>query len=117
VTPDPASVTPMAADIYAFGAMAFEVFTGMPLFDGQDEMALVTQHVSHDGWPSRLARLGRRPRTADLAVVLAACLRHDPRARPSATAVRDALLPIVPRLADEPWPVSLDRPSVRPKTA
>lgn len=117
VTPDPASVTPMAADIYAFGAMAFEVLTGFPLFDGQDEMALVTQHVSHDGWPSRLAKLGRRTRTADLAVVLAACLRHDPRARPTATAVREALAPMASRLTDEPWPMSLERATDRPKSA
>jgi eukaryotic-like serine/threonine-protein kinase len=107
----------MAADIYAFGSMAFEVLTGFPLFDGQDEMALVTQHVSHDGWPSRLAKLGRWTRTADLSVVLAACLRHDPRARPTATAVRTALAPIAERLAGEAWPISLDRVSERPKSA
>jgi hypothetical protein len=117
VTPDPRNVTPMAADIYAFGSMAFEVLAGQPLFDGHDEMALVTQHVSHDGWPPRLARLGRSARTADLAVVLAACLRHDPRARPMASAIREALEPIAKRLAAEPWPLAVDRVSERPQSA
>ena len=117
VTPDPARVTPMAADIYAFGAMAFEILTGHLLFDGQDEMALVTQHVSHDGWPARLAKLGRRARTAELAVVLAACLRHDPQARPTVAAVREALGPIAERLSQESWPISSEKISERPKSA
>jgi serine/threonine protein kinase len=117
VTPDPSHVTPMAADIYAFGSMAFEILTGQPLFDGHDEMALVTQHVSHDGWPARLTKLGRRTRTAELAVVLAACLRHDPQARPTAAAVREALESIAERLSHESWPISIERVSERPKSA
>ena len=117
VAPDLSAATPMAADIYAFGSMAFEVLTGIPLFDGLDEMALVTAHVSHDGWPERLAKFGRQTRTAELAVVLAACLRHDPRARPTVAAVRQALVSVTGRLASEPWPMSLDRFSERPKSA
>ncbi len=117
VAPDLSSATPMAADIYAFGSMAFEVLTGTPLFDGADEMALVTAHVSHDGWPDRLAKLGRQPRTAELAVVLAACLRHDPRARPPVAAVRQALSAVVERLKTEPWPLTMDRNAEEPKSA
>lgn len=117
VCPDPSRATPMAADIYAFGSMAFEVLTGAPLFDGADEMALVTQHVSHDGWPDRLVELARRPRTADLAIVLAACLRHDPRARPTVQAVRRAIREVGQRLTDEPWPLALREGSDRSKSA
>jgi eukaryotic-like serine/threonine-protein kinase len=117
VAPDPSSVTPMAADVYAFGSMAFEVLTGIPLFDGADEMALVTQHVSHDGWPERLAKLGRRARTSEMAVVLAACLRHDGRARPSVSAVRQALCAVAGGLKGEPWPMSLEEVAERPKSA
>lgn len=116
VSPDPNSVTPMAADIYAFGAMAFEVLTGVPLFDGPDEMALVTQHVSHDGWPERLARLGREKRTADAAVVLAACLRHDSRLRPAVGALRQALAGVADRFSAHPWPLPLDATSLQSKT-
>lgn len=117
VAPDLNSATPMTADVYAFGSMAFEVLTGIPLFDGADEMALVTAHVSHDGWPERLAKLGRQVRTAELAVVLAACLRHDPRARPSVSAVRQALAAVAPRLRTDAWPMSLEQISERPKSA
>jgi hypothetical protein len=117
VTPDPSQVTPMAADVYAFGAMSFEILTGQLLFDGQDEMALVTQHVSHDGWPARLAKLGRRAHFVDLAVVLAACLRHDPLARPTVSAIRDALGPIAIRLEGESWPITAERTSERAKSA
>ncbi|MGE5785883.1 MAG: serine/threonine-protein kinase [Myxococcales bacterium] len=117
VCPDPDSATPMAADVYAFGSMAFEVLTCMPLFDGSDEMALVTQHVSHDGWPERLIRLARRVRTSDLAIVLAACLRHDPRARPTISAVRRAMAEVGKRLKDEPWPVALQEDSERTQSA
>ena len=117
VTPNPQAVTPMAADIYAFGSMAFEVLTGQPLFDGHDEMALVTQHVSHDGWPPRLAKLARVAHTAEFSVVLAACLRHDPQARPGAAAVRDALIPIASRLSTCAWPLSLDSASEHAQSA
>lgn len=107
VCPDPNSASPMAADVYAFGSMAFEVLTGVPLFDGADEMALVTQHVSHDGWPDRLVELARRPPAADLAIVLAACLRHDPRARPAVPAIRRAMREVGHKLKDEPWPFAM----------
>jgi eukaryotic-like serine/threonine-protein kinase len=117
VAPDIGSSTPMAADVYAFGSMAVEVLTGQPLFDGVDEMALVTQHVSHDGWPERLAKLGRRSRTAEVAVVFAACLRHDSRDRPTVKAVRQALSAVAEGLKGERWPLSLDEASQRPKSA
>ncbi len=118
VTPDPQAVTAAAADIYAFGSMAFEVLAAQPLLDGVDEMALVSQHVSHDGWPDKLARLGRIVQYAELTVILAACLRHDPRARPTALEVRDALTPIATRLAAAEWPLSLERnASQRPRSA
>jgi eukaryotic-like serine/threonine-protein kinase len=117
VAPDLGSATPMAADVYAFGSMAFEVLTGLPLFDGVDEMALVTQHVSHDGWPERLAKLGRRARTAEVAVVFAACLRHDSRDRPTVKAVRQALSAAAERLKADAWPLLLDDVSERPKSA
>lgn len=117
VSPDPGSNSPMAADVYAFGSMAFEVLTGIPLFDGPDEMALVTQHVSHDGWPDRMAKLGRIKRSADVAVILAACLRHDARARPTVGALRQALTALAERNKAETWPLLLDESTPQPKSA
>ncbi len=112
-----ATASPMAADIYAFGSMAFEVLTAQPLFDGMDEMSLVTAHVSHDGWPEKLARFGSNPQTAELAIVLAACLRHDPAARPTAGETRAAIDALAPRMLDNSWPLPITQPSQQPLTA
>lgn len=117
VLDDATTASPMAADIYAFGSMAFEVLTAQPLFDGMDEMSLVTAHVSHDGWPEKLARFGSNPRNAELAIVLAACLRHDPAARPSAGETRAAIDSLAPRMLDNPWPLPIIQPSQQPLTA
>lgn len=117
VTPEPSAAAPPAADVYAFGSLAFEVFTSQPLFDGPDEMALVTQHVSHDGWPDRLARYAHHPLTAELASVLAACLRHDPRHRPAVSALRQALSELKPKLSDAAWPLICERASRHSQSA
>lgn len=105
VLEDTSTANPTTADIYAFGSMAFEVLTGQALFDGIDEMSLVTAHVTHDGWPEKLARLGSNPRYAELAIVLAACLRHNPLARPSAADARSALEALRTTMADLSWPL------------
>ena len=102
---DNSKANPTTADIYAFGSMAFEVLTGQPLFDGMDEMSLVTAHVTHDGWPEKLARLGSDPRYADLSIVLAACLRHNATARPNAAEARVALQALEPAMAALSWPL------------
>ena len=107
----------MTADIYAFGSMAFEVLTGQPLFDGMDEMSLVTAHVTHDGWPEKLALLATNPLNADLAIVLAACLRHNPGARPTAAEARAALDALAHGMADLSWPLAITHASQRPMTA
>jgi len=117
VLSDPAAATPMAADLYAFGSMAFEMLTAQPLFDGMDEMALVTAHVSHDGWPDKLARFVSDARYTELAIILAACLRHDPQARPTAAETRAALDALAPRFDDSTWPLPLAKSSQQTLTA
>ena len=117
VLQDASTATPMAADMYAFGSMAFEVLTAQPLFDGMDEMSLVTAHVSHDGWPEKLARFASNPKNAELAIILAACLRHAPGQRPSASATREALAALAARMPDTPWPLPITQPSQQPLTA
>ncbi|MCC6216762.1 MAG: serine/threonine protein kinase [Polyangiaceae bacterium] len=99
--------SPPAADLYAFASTAFELLTGQQLFQGADEMELMSQHLGHDGWPERLERLATRPEQADLAVVLAACLRHDPRERPRADETRPALAAAARRVAGSTWPLAL----------
>lgn len=107
VAPDDHDPSPLPADIYALACMAFELLTTRNLFDAEDEMTLATHQVSHDGWPERLTALARGPDYAQLAVVLAACLRRDPRDRPAASEVRSAFAKLRDELADSTWPVPL----------
>lgn len=99
------SPSPLAADVYAFACMAFEVLTGKPLFDASDETAILSLHLAHDGWPDELVSLGKLPDLADVAVVLAACLRRDARARPDVGEVRKALAQAGRKLVRASWPL------------
>jgi hypothetical protein len=103
-------LSPLPADIYAFACMAYETLTGELLFEAEDETAILSLHVMHDGWPDRLARFAQIPEYRDLAMVLAACLRQDPRKRPTVRQARTALAKASKNLHDRPWPLSLDRP-------
>ncbi|WP_437681350.1 protein kinase domain-containing protein [Sorangium sp. So ce131] len=105
VLPQGAVPTPLTADIYSFGCLAYEVLTGKTLFDAPTEVALITAHVTHDGLPAPLKRLADNPRTADIAGFLFACLRHDPRARATASSLREMLLRLTGQLADLRWPL------------
>lgn len=87
----PSDGTPMAADLYAVGCLAYEMITGRPLFHGSSERAIVEQHRTHDGDPAALLELRKEERTAPLAGVIAACLCRDPAQRASATQLRKAL--------------------------
>lgn len=95
--------SPMAADVYAFGALAYEVFTGRTLFDADSEVAVIGKHLIHDGHPSELDRLAHvRP----LVELLEHTLRHDPRKRWSVSQVRAALRAIGKVAGDFPWPLA-----------
>jgi hypothetical protein len=102
--------SPLPADIYAFACMAYEALTAQLLFDAEDESSILSLHVAHDGWPDRLAEFAQIPEYSELALVLAACLRQDPRKRPTAKQARDALSRTSKPLRDRPWPLSLERP-------
>jgi hypothetical protein len=89
--------------------MAYELLTASLLFEATDEVALMSAQVSHDGWPDKLRKFGAFPEFAELSVILAACLRRDPRQRPTAAETRVALASIAPRLAHVPWPLTPGR--------
>ena len=57
---DGAKPTAQAADVYAFGCLAFETLTGWTLFDADSEIQQVAMHLSHDGLPGPVARCSRR---------------------------------------------------------
>jgi hypothetical protein len=109
VVPPDHTPSPAGTDMYAFACVAFELLTGQLLFDADDETALMSQQVAHDGWPPKLARLAGTAGLRELGVILAACLRRDPRDRPDAAATRNALAALRPRLEGLPWPLSLRR--------
>ncbi|MGK4005531.1 protein kinase [Sorangium sp. So ce1036] len=108
VVPPGATPTPLTADIYSFGCLAYEVLTGRTLFDAPTEVALITAHVTHDGLPAPVKRLADHPRTADIAAFLFACLRHNPQDRATASSLREMLLRLTGQLADLRWPLDLD---------
>jgi eukaryotic-like serine/threonine-protein kinase len=119
VYPENYTPTAIPADMYAFACTAYELLCSQLLFDGPDEMAIMTQHVGHDGWPPALVKLSQVPGFKDVAVVLAACLRRDPRARPSAAATRSALKAAAEKehLAKTAWPVRPEYRSNQNKSA
>lgn len=114
VVPDGATTTAPPADLYAFGCMAYELLTGEALFESEDELTLVAAHVSHDGWPDKLAQLGEHPTYSRFARALGMCLRRDPRMRPSVGELRRILAQEAPRVSQATWPL---RHTVHSQTA
>ena len=57
-----------ATDVYAYCCLAYELFTGRTLFDGQTLPALIGSHLSHNGTPPALGRLRNDRRLAPLAL-------------------------------------------------
>ena len=100
-----AGVSPAKADIYAFGCVAFETLTGGVLFDAETEIAQVSLHVAHDGFPLALRMLAKAITFPSLSELLFSTLRRSPRDRPTAAAVRKELARIAPELARLPWPL------------
>lgn len=107
VVPDGVTPSPLAADIYSFGCLVYEVLTGNVLFDADDEIALVARHVSHDGWPPELQALSGLPGLERLAKLIGSCLRHDGRNRPTAGQLREQLTPALLPLSEAEWPLDL----------
>jgi hypothetical protein len=106
---------PQGADIYAFGCLAYELLAAETLFQAEGETAILSLHVQHDGWPERVARLGRDSVLADLGKFIASCLRRDPRQRPNAAQARAALGPLAKKYKNVPWPLPL--PAARAQRA
>lgn len=102
---DPTKLSPLPADIYAFGCVAFEVLTSRTLFEAPTEMALIAAHVHHDGRPPGIVSLAGDRRTAPVAELLYHCLRRDPRDRVTIGAVREGLADLRERLGGAPWPL------------
>jgi hypothetical protein len=104
VTTDGHAPTPMAADIYSFGCVAFEMITGRVLFDAPNEVAQIGMHLGHDGRPPPLDALLPDPSIGPLMEALIPSLRRDPRKRPTAEQLRGDLRSTWSLVEDAKWP-------------
>lgn len=93
------------ADVYAFGCLVFEAYTGQTLFDGNGEAAMITQHVAHDGVPEPVRRLLDSPQTRALGTLITRCIRRDPRNRITIRQARQLLANLNLGVPNERWPV------------
>jgi serine/threonine protein kinase len=100
---------PGPADVYSFCCLAFELFVGRRLFQGDTLPAVVAAHFNHDGAPPALTALRAEPRFASLAQVLEAGLRADPRKRVAMGELRAELARVEPTLKDQSWPLGVDQ--------
>lgn len=100
-------VSPMKADIYSFGCLMYEMLTGKVLFQGPDEMSLVSRHVAHDGWVPELAKLASVKGLERLSNLIGSCLRRDGKDRPSASELRNELTPTLLPLTEISWPLTI----------
>lgn len=104
LTPRPAPV-----DVYAYACLAYELFAGMPLMEGDTALAVVTNHLAHDGQPPRLRALAEQPALASLAMLLGGGLRRDARQRTTISELGRGLAELAPRLEGLGWPLAQRR--------
>jgi serine/threonine protein kinase len=95
----------MAADVYSFGCLAYEVLTDETLFDAPNEVALISAHLMHDGTPPPVKRLSDRGATAGVALLLRMCLRKDPTHRAGVAEIRAEVKKVRAGIAGRSWPV------------
>jgi hypothetical protein len=103
--PEGSTATPMAADVYAFGCLAFEVLTGDVLFDAESEVALIASHIAHDGLPPKLRSFTKSQKLSSLAETLFGALRRDPSARLGVAQLRHDLRQLRKKLEGASWPL------------
>jgi serine/threonine protein kinase len=95
----------MAADIYAFACLAYEVLTGDTLFEAPGELATINLHLSHDGYPEKLLQMRAHPRLTALCDLLANALRQHPEERISMGELREGLAELAGTLDGLEWPL------------
>jgi eukaryotic-like serine/threonine-protein kinase len=100
-----AKPSPLAADVYAFGCLAFEALTGRTLFQADNELTQVSMHIAHDGFPPLLKELASHGGMAPLAEMLFWTLRRDAAIRPTAQRVREDLNRLAPEFSRLKWPL------------
>jgi hypothetical protein len=97
-----------AADVYAFGCFAYEVLTGLTLFDGTSDVGIISAHITHDGLPAPVNRMAQTPGLQGLAMFLYQCLRYNPAHRGTMTQLRQELRKVSPEIMQSSWPLRAD---------
>ena len=72
-----------AADVYAFGMVVLEIFTGKIPFDQESSEAGVVLHISRGGKPKAPANAQELGLTNEMWHLLERCWHEDPKERPS----------------------------------
>jgi serine/threonine protein kinase len=102
---------PRPADVYAFGCLAYELLTCDTLFDAPSDVAIVAQHVSHDGIPEPLEAMHADPELRPLAEWLTSCLRHQPKDRATLVHLAQRMPALRDVLGQRHWPVTSHKPT------
>ncbi|MGB5694381.1 MAG: serine/threonine-protein kinase, partial [Polyangiales bacterium] len=97
----------LPADVYAFGCLIFEAYTGKTLFDGHGEDAMITSHMMHDGDPEPVRALLDHPETEELGALVARCIRRNPRDRITIRQARQFLANLSLGAQSQHWPVRI----------
>jgi serine/threonine protein kinase len=100
-----AALSPLPADVYAYGCLAFEVLTGETLFDVPSPMGIITNHLSHDGSPEGVDTLAADAELLPLAEALRTTLRQDPEERAAMIDVKRSLGKLRKRYEGASWPL------------
>ncbi len=100
--------TTAASDIYALACTAFELFTGRPLFEGEDIYEILLAHLSDA--PPQISTF--RPELAGLDAIFARALAKSPEHRPESCAKLMAEIDDVMRFVVEPRSSLRQRPSL-----
>ena len=100
--------TTAASDIYALACTAFELFTGRPLFDGDDIYEILLAHLNEA--PPQISMF--RPELAGLDPIFARALAKSPEHRPESCAKLLAEIDDVMRFVIEPRSSLRPRPSL-----
>jgi eukaryotic-like serine/threonine-protein kinase len=105
VYPSDSQPSPMQADVYSLACVAFELLTNQLLIDAPHEMAFVTAHITHDGWPARLQQMAAFEELRPIAELLSKALRHDSRQRLSVLDFQQQLRNLRPYYKAFSWPL------------
>ena len=98
---------PAPADVYAFGCLVFEAYTGKTLFDGTAEDTMIEQHVTHDGDPNAVQSLLAHEETRELGALIARCIRRNPAHRITMRQARQMLANLSIGAENPRWPVRI----------